>query len=288
MKEYLKTFQYLDIQTRKNISSLFMGNFKSAFKWNGMFFSDFIPREEGDDATRIDWLVSAREGKILTRRMEEERELSVMFFLDISPSLDFWFGKTKKDILFELLFLIGLSSLDDGDSVWAILCWWEKLELISPTKLQSGIFSMFSKINNYIPTKKCLNITESIRLFQRLKFKKNIIFILTDSTQVDEKLLKSLSFQNEIIWVNIFHSFENTLEVPDASLLSFSSSEWTFMSVDIQNTTKKQQFCEERKKKLDNFAQMIRKSGAEYIILDETQNIFKTFFTFMKQRGSSR
>ena len=60
------------------------------------------------------------------------------------------------------------------------------------------------------------------------------------------------------------------------------------MSVDIQNTTKKQQFCEERKKKLDNFAQMVRKSGAEYIILDETQNIFKTFFTFMKQRGNSR
>ena len=60
------------------------------------------------------------------------------------------------------------------------------------------------------------------------------------------------------------------------------------MSIDIQNTTKKQQFCEERKKRLDNFAHMVRKSGAEYIMLDETQNVFKTFFAFMKEKGGSR
>jgi len=74
MKNYTDDFKQIQIQTTKLISTDFLGNFKSAFKGNGLVFSEFKSREEGEDTNSIDWLVSRREGRYLMRKMEEERQ----------------------------------------------------------------------------------------------------------------------------------------------------------------------------------------------------------------------
>ena len=46
-----------------------------------MEFHDFSSYEFGDDAKNIDWLASKREGKILVRRYQEEKQGNVVFAL---------------------------------------------------------------------------------------------------------------------------------------------------------------------------------------------------------------
>lgn len=82
-------YKKIDIKTRRLVSSLFLGNYKAAFQGKGMEFVDFRDYNYGDDAKDIDWLVSAREGKTLVRRYQEERELEILFVCDMSPSLSF-------------------------------------------------------------------------------------------------------------------------------------------------------------------------------------------------------
>ena len=89
MKSYFQNFQFLDIQVKKMISGNILGNYKSAFHGKGLEFEEFRHREEGEDSDNIDWFISAREGKILTRRMKEERDMNVLHLVHITPSFFF-------------------------------------------------------------------------------------------------------------------------------------------------------------------------------------------------------
>jgi hypothetical protein len=52
------------------------------------------------------------------------------------------------------------------------------------------------------------------------KIKNNLIFILTDKAEnFDKKILKNINNQNEIIIINIFDNFENSLLIEDFSPL---------------------------------------------------------------------
>jgi len=51
------------------------------------------------------------------RRYREERELDILFVLDLSVSMEFGFGQKKFDTLIEILYLIAFSGIQNGDKV---------------------------------------------------------------------------------------------------------------------------------------------------------------------------
>jgi len=63
------------------------GNFKSIFKGQGMEFDEARHYEPGDDIRSIDWNTSARFGSPFVKMYREERELTILILLDISPSM---------------------------------------------------------------------------------------------------------------------------------------------------------------------------------------------------------
>ncbi len=67
--------------------SRFTGAYTSRFHGRGMEFSEFGPYVAGDDARRIDWLLTARRRRPYVRRYHEERDLHVVLAVDVSPSM---------------------------------------------------------------------------------------------------------------------------------------------------------------------------------------------------------
>ncbi|MCL2440745.1 MAG: DUF58 domain-containing protein [Treponema sp.] len=63
------------------------GNFRSIFKGQGMEFDEARHYEPGDDIRSIDWNASARFGSPFVKMYREERELTILILLDISPSM---------------------------------------------------------------------------------------------------------------------------------------------------------------------------------------------------------
>ena len=85
--ELLKKVKLLEIQTRKMVNSLFVGEYHSAFKGQGMTFSEFREYVPGDDVRAIDWNLYARFRKPFVRLFHAEAELSFTILLDISHSM---------------------------------------------------------------------------------------------------------------------------------------------------------------------------------------------------------
>ncbi|MDD3626967.1 MAG: DUF58 domain-containing protein, partial [bacterium] len=88
-KEILKKVRRIEIQTSKLVTEAFSGGYKSIFKGRGMEFSEVRQYNIGDDIWSIDWNVTARMGMPFIKKFEEERELTIVFLLDMSGSTNF-------------------------------------------------------------------------------------------------------------------------------------------------------------------------------------------------------
>ena len=85
-KEILKKVRKIEIKTRRLSDHIFSGEYHSSFKGRGMTFSEVRQYQFGDDIRSIDWNVTARMGEPFVKRYREERELSVMYLVDLSAS----------------------------------------------------------------------------------------------------------------------------------------------------------------------------------------------------------
>ena len=120
--EILKKVKLLEIATRKLVNNTFSGEYHSAFKGQGMTFSEFREYVPGDDVRTISWPVTARTGKPFIKKFDEERELTLMLCVDISGSTDFGTGKYYKgEIMAHLSALLSFSATKNNDPVGLLL-----------------------------------------------------------------------------------------------------------------------------------------------------------------------
>ena len=90
--EILKKVRRIQILTSAMVNDLFAGQYHSAFKGLGIEFEEVREYLPGDDVRTIDWNVTARVGKPFVKKYVDERELTVLFLLDLSASMIGGFG----------------------------------------------------------------------------------------------------------------------------------------------------------------------------------------------------
>ena len=92
------------------------GEYQSAFKGRGMEFDMVREYQEGDEERMIDWNVTARLGHPFVKSYIEERELTVIFLVDISASGLFGTDKQlKKETAAELCAVLAFNAIKKND-----------------------------------------------------------------------------------------------------------------------------------------------------------------------------
>ena len=132
--EILKKVRRIELRTRHLVNTLLSGEYHSAFKGQGIEFSEVREYLAGDDIRSIDWNVTARMGHPYVKVFEEERELTVMLLVDASSSGDFGTSdQTKSEIAVELSALLAFSAIKNNDRVGLII-FTDKVERFIPPK----------------------------------------------------------------------------------------------------------------------------------------------------------
>ncbi|MDD2582978.1 MAG: DUF58 domain-containing protein, partial [Desulfuromonadaceae bacterium] len=91
-KELMKQVGRIRILTTRLLDDRLTGDYHSVFKGQGVEFDEVRPYVVGDDVRTIDWNVTARTGEPHIKRYAEERELTVIFLVDVSGSQIFGSG----------------------------------------------------------------------------------------------------------------------------------------------------------------------------------------------------
>lgn len=288
-----KDFKIIQIKTNKLSKNIFFGNYKSAFRWKWLEFSWFRDYNFSDDSKNIDWLVSAKNNKVLIKEYEEDRDLNILFVFDLSPSMLFWLEKTKIETLKEVFYLLWISANQNWDKVWSLFLNSE-LQITSFKKWQYNLSKIYEKVENYksIPVSKSIfsffkkeKIDENVINLDKLNhqtLKNNLVFIFSDKLDADEKSLKIACLKNDLIFVNVFDRFENTLEW-DVWISGFRNNKYSLF-IDLDDKIKKEQYKRLREQKINYFRQKINRFWWSYLLIDDKMNVYKELLKFMKNR----
>jgi uncharacterized protein (DUF58 family) len=85
--ELLRNITNLPVISTGLAEEMLAGNFRSIFKGQGMEFDEARHYQIGDDIRSIDWNASARFGTPFVKMFREERELTILLIIDVSPSM---------------------------------------------------------------------------------------------------------------------------------------------------------------------------------------------------------
>src|SRR5262245_58394936 len=115
---WLQRYRQLKLVIRRAVATLQAGAHRSIYKGAGLAFEEVRHYQPGDEVRSIDWNVTARMGHPYVKRFVEERELRILFLLDVSGSQQTGAGKyLKRDAAAEMIALLCLAGLRHGDSL---------------------------------------------------------------------------------------------------------------------------------------------------------------------------
>lgn len=309
-----KKIKTLELKLSKVLNWWLFWAYKSKFHWSGMEFAEHREYVFWDSLRSIDWKTYNKTDTLYIKKYEEERDLNVLFILDNSKSMLFWSQEyTKKEILEEVFYSLAMSAYLNNDNIWAIIFDEQNFDYIEHKKSKENIYRIFQKLEEKIPPLrtsgtpfgKGRNINENntkiflwkseysdkgerlysskieniLNQIYKRNIKNNLIFILTDNSEIkDEKLLKLLWRENEIIYINILDDFESKLS--DFWWL-FSFNNWKeFLNIDLWNTKKIAEYKSKIKHKFKYLNELFRKNKVWYINLNTNSDIFKELLLY--------
>ncbi len=98
------------------------GRYKSVFSGKSTNFETYRDYLPTDDAMMIDWKASVRTNKLLVRVLQEERDINIIFLVDVSNSmLCSSIDKLKCEYSAELVATLGFAMMSVGDRVGLML-----------------------------------------------------------------------------------------------------------------------------------------------------------------------
>lgn len=116
--ELMARVRQIQLRTRRMVSTALAGAYRSTFRGSGIEFDDIRPYQPGDDVRSIDWKRTARAGEAFIKTYVEERELSLVFAVDTSRSMDFGSREfTKREVAAQMVALLSYVAARSHDRV---------------------------------------------------------------------------------------------------------------------------------------------------------------------------
>ncbi len=224
-KEVLRKIKRIEIRTNSLVNDVFCGQYQSVFKGRGMEFSEVREYLPGDDVRTIDWNVTARYGKPFVKKFVEERELTVMFLVDVSSSQDFGTKmRMKGELAAEICAVLAFSAIKNNDRV-GLLIFADEVELfVPPRKGSKHVLRVIRELLYYKPRGRGTNISACLEYLRKAIHKRCVAFLVSDFIgEGYEKDLKIASKRHDII--GIWISDPRELTMPDAGLIEFEDTE---------------------------------------------------------------
>ncbi|MCL4361300.1 DUF58 domain-containing protein [Candidatus Dependentiae bacterium] len=219
--EILAKIKKIDIQTRKILSGMSIGNYKNISRGSGFEFEQLRDYVEGDDVRFIDWKSSARSGKILVRQYYEDKNRSIYLLVDVSSSINF--GQ-KKEIVRKIASALSLAAYYNKDNVGLILFDNEVRNFISAKCSMAHTQHLMKTVFEYQNFSNGTDIKPAVSLLLNKAKSNSLIFVISDfigDNFVDA--LKIISKKHDVVSIKYVENIE--LNFPDVGILNMQDIE---------------------------------------------------------------
>jgi len=284
--EILRRVRQIEIRSRRLVSHLFAGQYHAIFRGRGMEFADVRGYQPGDEVRSIDWNVTARFGDVFVKRFVEERELTLMLAVDLSPSQAFGsVGPTKREVVAEIAALLALSALRHNDKV-GLVCFTDQIETVVPAK--KGLRHALRIVRELLfrePRGRGTNIAQAVDYVNNVLHRRSIVFLLSDFQDLGyERALRVAGRRHEVIGVTATDPRE--LELPSVGLIEVEDAE-TGASVLVDTSDKKlrKRYAERAAALRDQRRQALRQAQVDGIEVSTAEPYVVPLLAYFNRRA---
>jgi uncharacterized protein (DUF58 family) len=284
--EVLKKIRRIEIQTRRLVNDVFSGEYHSVFKGRGMEFDEVREYQAGDEIRSIDWNVTARMGSPYIKRFMEERELIVVFLLDVSASGRFGSGeKTKIDTAAEICALLAFSAIQNKDKVGAVVFTDEVEEYIPPDKGRKHVLHVIRELLVYEPKGRRTDIGKAISFLLRVLKRRAIVFVLSDFMSPEFTQPMSMAAKKfDLVALKIRDKREGEL-APGGMVRVWDQERGVNRIVDLSGRKARERFAGYARRGDDQLDELFRRHGVDCVDIDTESDYIKPLSVFFRARA---
>jgi len=288
-KELLRKVRRIEIKTRGLSNQIFSGEYHSAFKGQGMTFSEVREYQPGDEIRKIDWNVTARMGHPYVKIFEEEREQTVMLLVDVSASENFGSSEVlKRNYITEICAVLAFSAITNNDKI-GVIFFSDKIEkFIPPKKGRGHTLHIIRDLLDFKAENKGTDIEMVLRYFTGVIKKRSIAFLISDFiSEPFEKSIKLANKKHDLVALQIQDPIES--EFPKVGLVPLSDPETGEV---FWADTSSPKFQLEYKKELLKFQgeleRIFKMAGVDSTKMLTSYNYVQPLMKLFKKRESKR
>lgn len=211
--KFLHSLDKFALIVNKRLTSNYVGERRTQFLGRGLVFKDYSQYAPGEDFRMIDWKVYARTDRLMIKKHEAERNLTVHIIADFSASMNFGDPVKKSDYAAMLGIGFAYLALENNES-FVMSTFADKLELFRARKGRKQL----AAIVDYLNTKKAKGITnfeESLSRYKKMIGSRSLIIIVSDFLyDISEIKSALLRFKNhDVRLIQILDKTEKNLDV---------------------------------------------------------------------------
>jgi uncharacterized protein (DUF58 family) len=283
--EILRAVKRVQLRTRKAVTDMVSGGFRSVFRGSGMEFEEVREYVPGDDVRAIDWNVTARTGRPYIKKFVEEREQTIMLALDVSASTRL--GSSERSVraaAAELAAILAFSAVQSGDKA-GLIAFTDKVELEVPP--QGGNRQAFRIIREalYRPAHDAgTSVKVAAEHLSRVLKRHAYIFVLSDFLDDGfEKAMGALARKHDVVALRLRDRLHD--ELPSVGLVPWRDPESGRVTmVDTSSSKVRTAVAEAAREQTERLTYMLRRQGIDLVDIPIGDSVVEPLVAYLHQR----
>ena len=305
VKELMAKVGKIRILTNRLIDDELAGDYHSTFKGQGVEFDEVRPYIVGDDVRTIDWNVTARTGMPYIKRFSEERELTVLFMVDVSGSQSYGsVRRSKAELAAEVTALLALTAIRNQDKIGLVLFSDKIVKYIPPRKGRDSVMRLVREVlAAEDEAEGGTDIEGALKFLNGVQKRRAVVFLVSDfmmereeagregaprTGDADfEKLLRTTARRHDVVCVPVTDPAES--ELPDVGLVEMEDPETGgLVLVDTSSRSVRRAFAEKAAAEREALAKFFRKTGIDTLPIDTAKPYIDEVRALFHRRAHKR
>jgi uncharacterized protein (DUF58 family) len=281
----------IELTTRKLSADAFQGGVQSRFRGRGMDFDELREYEPGDDVRTIDWNASARTGRTFVKKYREERQLTVVFVVDMSASGALGAGDaTKREQAVEIAGVLALAALRSDHRVGLELFADKVEKFVPPARGRAHTLRLVHDLISFEPSGRGTNLAAAVKtLRERLK-RRAVIVVLSDflldarGIAAAQPELAALARRHDVVCIRTGDKHDR--ELPSVGLLTLEDVETgEIVELDTASARQRQALAAAVRQSEEGLRAVIRSAEVDLLEIDTLKPYLGPLVGFFKSRG---
>jgi len=283
--EILKRVQRIQIVANRTVNDLFAGQYKSVFRGRGMEFDEVREYQPGDDVRTIDWNVTARTGSPFIKRFCEERELTVLFLVDVSASGAFGSaGRSKLELVVEVAALLMFSALKNNDKVGLLTFCDAVVDYFPPRKGKANVLHLIRELVSVEAVARQTDLAAALEFLSRVEKRRAVVFLISDFLAPQaRKAMAVCNKRHDLIAITVADPREHVL--PDVGFISLMDAETgEIVELDTRHPQVRALFKTETAGRREALSEELKKVGVDELAIRTDEDYLKGLRRFFRMR----